>query len=127
MTDDKIKLLWSEFDGQVAPFARTIEARVLEELRKQEPVAYVSIIDDDKPRSDIIDRELPPLTPLYAAPTPPTPTPSQEEALAALHTLWINKEKVSEARLLLTTFILARPDTEVKLPNFGGFNDRLSP
>ena len=47
-----------------------------------------------------------------AAPIPPTPTPSQEEALAALHTLWINKEKVSEARLLLTTFILARPDTE---------------
>lgn len=52
-------------------FARAIIAVHDEELRKQEPVATVSIIDDDKLLSDIIDRELPTGTALYATPIPP--------------------------------------------------------
>lgn len=45
MTDDDIKLIFEdEFRGTNAyqRFARAIEARVLEELRKQEPVAWMT-------------------------------------------------------------------------------------
>jgi hypothetical protein len=71
LTDKEIRAIYESHGDNCYAFARAIEARVLEELRKQKPVAYVSIIDDDKPLSDIIDRELPTGTELYAAPIPP--------------------------------------------------------
>lgn len=84
MTNDKIKLLWSEFDGQVVPFARAIEARVHEELRKQEP--FGNLFPHNGPYNGFCIsapieslKNAPYGMKLYAAPMPPTP--SQQEVL----------------------------------------------
>lgn len=135
----------------LASFAREIEARIHEELRKQEPVAWVvvrqSVLDvgngddvrtggrpelgyallensvtyrnEDQASAAIKAKGLPlgwvymPLSrllPNLAAPIPPTPTPSQQEALDAINQL--GGQDPMKAVQVLRDFILARPDTE---------------
>lgn len=95
LTDKEITLLYCR---DYLVFARTIEARVHEELRKQEPFCYLK---EEWLHYEQSAEGLPHAFPVYAAPIPSTrikdfselrdeldaapipPTPSQEEALDA--------------------------------------------
>jgi hypothetical protein len=132
LTDDEIDLefeaseWWkaSYADGTIVPvidkaeardFARAIEARVLGELRKQEPLteSYMQTVPDKCDR--IVWRNSYYMLPINSksvpavAPIPPTVTPSQQEALSATDKLI---EWKGDAKQKLIDFILARPDTE---------------
>ena len=97
LTDKEVTAISLKFFG-VHNFARAIEARVLEELRKQEPFCYLK---EEWLHYEQSAEGLPHAFPVYAAPIPSTrikdfselrdeldaapipPTPSQEEALDA--------------------------------------------
>lgn len=79
LTDEVIRAIYESHGDNCYAFARAIEARVLEELRKQDllkgmaeirQAGYTDIVSDGG------------LDPRKAAPIPPTPTPSQQEALS---------------------------------------------
>ena len=178
LTDEEITLLYNR---DYLVFARTIEARVLEELRKQEPVAWIRPSDEGydsafRDHSTIVSctgNDWKGWKPLYAAPipprikdfselrdevyaapippdnhdwkaeylrqvdlhnqtldelreaemqlrnpapTPPTPTPIQQEALMRVNLIGTPAEVIPMDRDLLRDFILARPDTEGSKP-----------
>ena len=130
-----------KFDEAVVTFARAIEARVLEELRKQEPFCYLK---EEWLHYEQSAEGLPHAFPVYAAPIPSTrikdfselrdeldaapipPTPSQEEANreASLYRWWKKNREVTLITAIygngcvnktladVEAFILARPDTE---------------
>lgn len=77
LTDEEIDNIWRATEGHWN-FARGIEARVLEELRKQEPVGWVNprLVNGVEWNSKF---NLKNGASLYAAPIPPTVTPSNKD------------------------------------------------
>ena len=87
-----------------------------EELRKQEPVAWIHPLYKESGFKLVgITRWSDDCLPLYAAPIAPEPTPSQQEALDHLSNLL--KYDSSESWVAVESFILARPDAPIPPDN----------